>query len=272
MASHWLFRDVENEFAEGVATTIAEAAADLARFDARVTLGDEHDQCQHLFTKVYTLLQSRAGALSRMLLRSTNVRDPVVELRYYRSKVRRTRREPRAQFVEADTGADFAFTLAIDLPDLLKAERSVLGQAKILGDRGAAIEPEQLQQLRSVAGPESGTYLLWGEGVTPTIVSAENIAAALRTNGTNRVPNTLPRAGKPLSEFFCDSFVGLWFGKDYDPQREQEEPPSTSVGVLYHFLHRGVPPPNVVFFGIGNAGKLGVAPGVYVQDIIDIPS
>ena len=271
MPSHWLFREVDNEFADGVAKAMEEAAADLARPDARETLGDEHDQCQHLFTKMYTLLQSRAGGLSRMLLRSTDFRNPVVELRYYRSRVRRARQGSRAQFVEAETGADFAFALAIDLPGVIKAERSVLGQAKILSDAGVVIEPEQLQQLRTVAGPESATYLLWGNGAPPSVVSAENIAAAIRTTGTNRVPPTLLRAGKPLSEFFCDSFVGLWFGKDYASQRAEDHPPKESIGVLYHFLHRGTPPPNVVYFGLSSARQVKVPPGVYVQDIIDIP-
>jgi hypothetical protein len=271
MPSHWLFRDVNNEFAEGIASIIAEAAVDIARTDARATLGDEHDQCQYLFTKIYTLLQSRQAGLTRLLLRSTDLRDPVVELRYYRSKVRRTRQGARAQFVEAETGADVAFALKVDLPGVLKAERSVLGQAKILSNNGAVIEPEQLQHLRAVAGPESATYLLWGDDAPPVVVSAENIAAAVRTTGSHRFDTTLLRAGKPLSEFFCESFVGLWFGKDYEAQRAQDRPPKDSIGVLYHFLHRGAPPPNVVFFGLQSARQVNVAPGVYVREVVDIP-
>jgi len=36
MSSHWLFRDINNEFADGLASSVAEAAADLARSDAEL--------------------------------------------------------------------------------------------------------------------------------------------------------------------------------------------------------------------------------------------
>ena len=76
--------------------------------------------------------------------------------------------------------------------------------------------------------------------------------------------------GQSLAEFFCDAFVGLWFGKDYDPDREGESPPPQSIPILFHFLHRGAPPPNIVHFGVGDADVMGSSPGVYVSEITDI--
>jgi len=271
MATHWFLRENHSKFRNSIASVIDEAVMDLSRHDARDTLGDEHTQCQHLFTKIYTLMRGRQQELTEHLLCCSKVRDPVVELRYYRSPVRRSRSIKSPQFIESETGADFALTLQIDLPDILQAERSVLGQAKVLDSPSAQFNEDQLNKLLDVGGPESATYMLWRADYPPTIVSAENIESHIRTQGASRLGPLVFTLGKPLAEFFCDGFLGLWFGKDYDPKKECEEPPPESIGILYHFLHRGTPPPNVVHFGLSSRRELRVRPGVYIDDIVDIP-
>lgn len=269
MAAHWFLKEDHSRFRNSISSVIDEVAGELARPDARNTLGDEHDQCQFLFTGIYTLMKYRQEEFTRHLLCCSKIPDPVVELRYYRSRVKRDRANGKPQFIEKETGADFALALQIDLPDLIQAERSVLGQAKILSDRVAHLNKCQLDKLLEVAGPESAAYMLWGVEYPPTVVTAENIESYIRTRPTNSLEPGILTLGRSLAEFFCDSFIGLWFGRDYNPERECEDPPSTSIGVLYHFLHRGVPPPNVVYFGIRyRRGR--DAPGFIVRDIKDV--
>ena len=270
MATHWFLHEDHNKFRNAVKAIIDKAASNLRRPDARATLGDEHDQCQYLFTNIYTVMQEREADLTEAVLCCSKIPDPVVELRYYRSRVKRSGEQPKAQFVEGETGADFALVLNVSFPNVLQAQRSILGQAKILDRASTQINSDQLKQILRVGGPESAVYLLWGGDQPPTVVSAENVDAFTRTQGRSNLNGRILPFGQPLSEFFSEAFLGLWFGKDYDPVREKENPPATSIAVLYHFLHRMVPPPNVVYLGVMSAQQSGLRPGVYVNDIQDL--
>ena len=132
MSTHWFLQEKHVEFRNTITAIIDTAARGVRRSDARATLGDEHDQCQYLFTKMYTLMQERQDEMTKAVLCCSRIPDPVVELRYYRSRVKRSKKQPDAQFIEGETGADFALVLDINFPGILQAQRSVLGQAKIL--------------------------------------------------------------------------------------------------------------------------------------------
>jgi hypothetical protein len=73
-----------------------------------------------------------------------------------------------------------------------------------------------------------------------------------------------------LGEFYIDVFLGLWFGRDYTPAKYDENPPPTSVAVLYHFLHATIPPPNIVYLGVFSGGFAPTAAGLYVNGVTDI--
>jgi hypothetical protein len=270
MSTHWFLHDKHVEFRNSIGAIIDTATVDLRRSDARATLGDEHDQCQYLFTKMYTLMRDRQEELSRVVLCCSSIPDPVVELRYYRSRVKRSKTQTGPQFIEGETGADFALVLDVSFPDILRAQRSVMGQAKILEGPSVRLDDDQLDQIIRVAGSESAAYLIWGQNQAPIVVSAENIAALRRTQGVSRLSNSVLRFGRPLSEFFSEAFIGLWFGKDYTPEKAGEAPPKDSVAILYHFLHMGVPPPNLVYFGMTSGRLLGIRPGVYVNEVVDL--
>lgn len=267
MISNWFLKEGHTEFRGSLEAFVTEAAQDLCRPDARNTLGDEHDQCQHLFTKLYTLLASNQRELTRCLLCCSKIPEPILILRYYRSRVRRRQGMADAQFIESETGADFALCLQVDLPGMLQTQRMVLGQAKILDRHSSALNDEQLGKLLAAGGPEAATYLVWGSDIFPTVVSAENIASFARTQRANRLTQQVVDLGKPLSEFICDAFLSLWFGREYRPEKEGESPPPNSIGVLYHFLHAGPPPPNVVFLGLTSSNRLVAPPGVYVEEM-----
>src|SRR6185369_7794365 len=111
MASHWFLHEAHSEFRNAIGSIIDLAATDLSRPDARASLGDEHDQCQYLFTKMYSVMQERASDLTEAVLCCSRIPDPVVELRYYRSRVKRSTKKPDPQFIEGETGADFALVL-----------------------------------------------------------------------------------------------------------------------------------------------------------------
>jgi hypothetical protein len=270
MANHWFLKDEHVEFRDSMTGIVREAAQDICKDTTQGTLGDEHTQCQHLFSKMYTIMQQRQEELSSALLCCSRIPDPVVELRYYRSQVRRDRQAERPQFVEKETGADFALALRVDLPEVLQAERSVLGQGKRLSPPSADLNVGQLRDLLDAAGPESAVYLLWEIDFPPTVVSAENVSSHARTKGKDRLYPDIAEFGQSLSDFFCESFLGLWFGRDYDPVKEGVRPPANSIPILYHFLHRSVPPPNVVYLGIGSGKRMRVRPGVYVSRITEI--
>lgn len=264
LPSHWLLEDDHEVFRNAISKMVITAAEDLCRVDVRSTLGDEHDQCQHLFTKLFTIMQQNTDELTEALLCCSKVPDPVLMLGYYRSRIRRSRTSADPQFIESETGADFALTLEVDLPNVLRANRSVLGQAKIIGPKPISIKKDQLRMILKVAGPESGAYLVWDEDTTPTIISAANIATHCRLHDKDLIDTSLLPVGKPLAEFLCDVFLALWFGRDYDPVLEGDKVPSGSIGVLYHFLHSAVPPPNVLYMGVASAKKHQTKPGVVV--------
>ena len=220
MSTHWFLRNEHLKFRNSINKIIKTAAADLCRNDTSNTLGDEHQQCQHLFTKIYTLMQERQNELTEHLLCCAKVSDPVIELRYYRSRIRKDKTSGDKQFVEKETGADFALTLGINLPGILQAERSVLGQAKVMKLPSIELDVNQMKTLLNVGGPESAAYLLWSTDHYPCVISAENVAAHIRTQGMDRLYPNLFTLGQSLQDFFCDAFIGLWFGKDYDPKRK----------------------------------------------------
>ena len=272
MISHWFLKEEHTKFRNCIMEIIDTVADEVCRYDSRDTLGDEHDQCQYLFTKMYTLMQERRRELTKNLLCCSKIKDPVVEIRYYRSRVKRTKTSERPQFIESETGADFALAIEVDLPGVIQVSRSILGQAKIIdNNESTLIDKEQLDNLIETAGPESAAYILWGSKDRPTVLSANNVSAYLTTNNSLRINSSTLSLGMKLSEFFCESFLSLWFGKDYNSEKEGENPPKKSIPVLYHFLHRGNTPPNVIFFGISSGNKLGLSPGVYIDKQTDIP-
>jgi hypothetical protein len=270
MPNHWFFKDGNVEFQKSITEIIGEAATHVCQQDARNTLGDEHEQCQYLFTKTYTLMQERHQQLTRHLLLCSKIPDPVVELRYYRSRRKRDQSAKDPQFVEKETGADFALTLNIDLPGVLQAERSVLGQAKIITPPSSSLDIHQLNNLLRQAGSESACYLLWQVNRGPVVVTADNVVAHVRNENSKRLYSSLLNLGQPLADFFCNAFIGLWFGKDYEPTKYGEKPPQRSIPILYHFLHRNAPPPNVAYFGLSTHQRTQIPAGVYVNEIVDI--
>jgi len=237
---------------------------------ARTKLGGEDTQCQHFFTALYTLMQTNQAHLSQALLCCSRIRDVVIDLRYYRSVPRRSRKRGGPQLVETETGADFALTLQAAVPDEIRADRSVLGQAKLVDDQSIPIPTQQLNSLLEFAGSVSGVYLLWGEDHSPVVVTAENIKTLARGQGTNRLRHEVLQYGKPFAEFLVDMFVGLWFGKDFIREEIRQRIPSKSPTALYVMLHMGAPPPNVLHLDIGSSRGRDRAPGVYVQDILDL--
>jgi hypothetical protein len=270
MATHWFLKEDHTEFRNAMASIIDSVSMDLIRPDAWTSLGDEHDQCQYLFTRMYALMQERTNDLSKAVLCCSKIPDPVIELRYYRSRVKRSKNKSQPQFIEKETGADFALVLDVNFPGILQAQRSVLGQAKILKSSAAIIDDYQLERILQIAGPESAAYLIWGENQSPIIISAENIASMIKTQGSRNINRSILPFGLPLSEFFLESFVGLWFGRNYNPEKENERPPETSIAILYHFLHMGVPPPNVIYLGILSGNNFNIAPGLYINDVKDL--
>jgi hypothetical protein len=173
--------------------------------------------------------------------------------------------------VERETGADFALTIEVDVPNEIHADRSVLGQAKLVDGESIPIDGRQLHTLLDFGGPESATYLMWGSGHEPIVIAAENIRTLGRVRRTNRLVVDVLRYGKPFAEFLVESFIGLWFGKDFDRRAiAQIEPiPQESPTALYMMLHGGTPPPNVLHLGISSSRSRDLRPGVYVSEVIE---
>lgn len=268
--SHWLLGEQHSIFRNAVATIISEAEGDLARADARETIGNEDTQCQHFFTKAFTQMQMKQDELTKALLCCSKVQQPVLEIRYYRSVPRQSRKRRNPHLVESETGADFALTLQVDVPDDIFAERSVFGQAKLIDDQSIPIGAHQLNTLLSFAGPESATYLMWGPRYSPTMITAENIKTLGRIKKTNRLNEDVLRYGKPFAEFLVESFIGLWFGKDFDRVTIGKPIPKDSPTALYMTLHAGTPPPNVLHLGISSSRSRQLEPGVYVSNVINV--
>jgi hypothetical protein len=268
--NHWLLNEDHRVFRSALAALVDQAAAELADPRARRYLGGEDTQCQHFFTKLYTLMQTHQAELTQSLLCCSRVKDPVIELRYYRSVPRRSRKRGGPQLVETETGADFAFTLQVAVPDEIRADRSVLGQAKLVDDESVPIPIQQLNSLLEFAGPMSGVYLLWGPRQSPAVITVDNIKTLARTKGTNRLRPDVLRYGKPFAEFLVDMFLGLWFGKDFVRDEIRKRIPTNSPTALYVMLHMGVPPPNVIHFDISSSRGRDRPPGVYIQEINDL--
>lgn len=266
--SHWLLGEDHRVFRDLLSRIISPASDDLAREDARETLGDEDHQCSHFFAKAYSQLQAASGDLTEALLCCSKIGDPVLELRHYQSVRRRNSKRKRPQLVENVTGADFALTLEVDVPGDIRADRSVLGQAKLIDDGGIPIARMQLDSILQSGGPESATYLMWGCENRPVVVSAENVRSLSRVNGTNRLDMGILRFGKPFAEFLIEAFIGLWFGRDFDRSRTDTSVPHDSPAALYAMLHIGPPPPNVIHLGIGTSQSRDLPPGVYVTETV----
>jgi len=261
---HWLLNENHQAF-RGILTSLVDrAATDLADPMARRFLGGEDTQCQHFSSTLYALMQTQQAELTKALLCCARVKDPVIEIRYYRSAPRRSRKRGGPQLVESETGADFALTLSVT------ADRSVLGQAKVVDDESVPIPAQQLNSLLEFAGSVSGVYLLWGPGQLPSVITADNIKTLARTTGTNRLRPDVLRYGKPFAEFLVDMFMGLWFGKDFVRSEIRKRIPPNSPTALYVMLHMGTPPPNVFHFDISTSLNRDRAPGVYIQEMINL--
>ena len=50
MFPHWFLNPGQNRFRDSLISIFNDASSDMCRLDSRRTLGDEHDQCQYLFT------------------------------------------------------------------------------------------------------------------------------------------------------------------------------------------------------------------------------
>lgn len=238
-----------------------------ARNVASENLGDEDTQCQHLFTASFVSLRNQESVLTRYLLEDSLVPHLVVEFRYYRSKRRRNSRDRRIQFVEAETGADFACSLMINLPNIANTQRHVLAQAKLVKSARIRLDAQQLTTLEEATGGELGLYAFWGEGILPPVVTIANLKAVLKASKGVVTINALQRFARPLSDSIVDDFLGLWHGADFHSRDYEETPPPQSPPVLYHLLHGGEPPPNTVYFGISDANILGVRPGFHVTGV-----
>jgi len=195
----------------------------------------------------------------------------MVEIRYYRSVPRRSHKLGGPQLVESETGADFALTLEVQVPGEISADRSILGQAKLVDKASFPIPSYQLEMLLKVAGPESGAYLMWGPGQDPYVLTAENIRTLSRISKTNRLQPSVIPYGKPFAEFLVDMFLGLWFGKDFVRQNVPARIPKNSPTALYVALHMGAPPPNVVHFSIGSRRRgEDRIPGIYFRKLYNL--
>ena len=268
--SHWLLGEDHSVFRNAVATIISEADIDLSRADARETIGGEDTQCQHFFTKAFSLMHENQAELTKALLCCSKIEDPVMEIRYYRSVPRRSRRQRNPQLVESETGADFAITLQANVPNKILADRSVFGQAKIIDNSGIQISGQQLDALLSFAGQESATYMMWGHEHSPTMITAQNIKTLGRIREKNRLSVDVLRYGKPFAEFLIESLIGLWFGKDFDRALIRQKIPKDSPPALFMALHVGAPPPNVLHLGVSSSNSRNLRPGVYISEVINM--
>jgi len=267
---HWLLNKDHRVFRGAVESVVMEATKGLIDPDARDSLGGKDTQCQHFFTKVFTLFRTYEADLTRALLCCSRLQDPVIEMRYYRSVPRRSSRRGGPQLVESETGADFALTLEVAVPGEIAADRSVLGQAKLVDLYSVPIPASQLEKLLGFAGPESGVYMMWGPNQQPSMVTAQNIRTLARVNGSNRLRSQVASYGKPFAEFLVDMFFGLWFGKDFVRAAIPKRIPKNSPTALFAMLHLGTPPPNVVHFGITSSKARDLPAGVHVQEIIEL--
>ncbi len=271
MSQSWL-NLAGGRFARAVKGIVAEASTSVLSDQ----LGEEDTQCQHLFTRIFSRLQAQQERLSDYLVTDSRIRDLVMVLRYYRSRRRRRGGlEDLIQFVESETGADFALSLKIDLADIAEMNRHTLGQAKLIEADRIRIDRDQLQKIDEAAGGELGVYAIWGEGFKPAVLTISNLKAVVRASSTKTIPlESVARFTRPLEDYMVDEFLGLWHGADfYADEIEEEQRPRTSPPTLFHLLHMGAPPPNIFHMDVTNArltgdiGFEGAPPGFYIVGI-----
>jgi len=269
-------------FSKTVKSIIDDNAKSLLSTDM---LGGEDTQCQHLFTSIFLRLQQYKHQLTDFLNQDSLIPQLKVEFRYYRSHTRRNSTDrPVQQFVEKETGADFAFTLCVDLPNVAFTQRHVLAQAKLIKSSKLRVDLEQLATLNQAARGELGLYTIWGETHPPAVITVANMKAAIRSvtgrrsftdtfeGGSELRLNweTIERFSRPLADYAVDEFLGLWHGADFYPEEYDENPPSGSIPILYHHLHMGTPPPNTIYFGFSQVQQDGETPGFYAHGF-DLP-
>ncbi|MCX7049613.1 MAG: hypothetical protein NTX50_29525 [Candidatus Sumerlaeota bacterium] len=262
MRRNWL-ELAGDRFANSVKAIIDKCADSLNSSD----LGDEDTQCQHLFTSIFTMLRTEEHRLSQLLITDSKICDLRVEFRYFRSCRRKNHHDKRIQFIESETGADFALGLMVDLKDIACAQRHVLAQVKLIKNGAIRINRNQLDLLERSAGGEQGLYAMWGEANSPNVVTVANMKAVMRAASCGVRANAIKRFGRALSDYVVEDFLGLWHGADYYANEYGDHPPTQSPPVLYHLLHGGEPPANVSYFGIYNTNlfDLDLSPGFHVQ-------
>jgi len=172
--------------------------------------------------------------------------------------------------VEAETGADFAFSLFVKLKDIAVTQRHVLAQAKLIGNARIRVNCRQMDLLQQSGGGEFGLYAVWGQDILPFVVTVANMKGVIRACGETPKASQVERFGRALGDYVVEDFLGLWHGIDFYQEEYGETPPKQSPPVLYHLLHAGAPPPNVAHFGVFHASSVGASPGFYVQGM-DIP-
>ncbi len=270
LPSHWLLKTGHVEFRAAMARIVQEASSDVMQPDSRATLGYEDTQCQHFFSAMFTMFRERQQMLSEALACCAAFPEAFLQVGYYRSVSRRSSSVPGPQLVEKETGADFALTLEVDVPGSIHADRSVLGQAKLIDRNGIPISRTQLECLLTTGGPESAAYMMWGPGQEPSVITAQNVSTLGRLDCSNSLSDDVLAYGRRFDEFLLESFIGLWFGKDFDRQSVDADVPERSPTALYFMLHTGTPPPVVFHIKIGSARDFDIEPGLHVFGPIDM--
>lgn len=249
-----------SRFAEIVRSILEECAQSLSSG----MLGDEDTQCQHLFTSLFQDLRAQETLLSQALRQDSAVPDLCVEFRYYRSRRRSNYQDRRIQFVESETGADYALALLVDLKNIAHIQRHILAQVKLIKAGSVRVNQPQMRLLEESAGGEFGLYTIWGEETSPFGITVANMKGVIRATSGRPRASHLQKFGRQFADYVLDDFLGLWHGVDFHAQEYGETPPEKSRPVLYHLLHQGEPPPNVAYFGVQNATPNGIQPGFYV--------
>ena len=80
--NHWLLNEDHQVFRDAIGSLVVQASADISHPNARFTLGGEDTQCQHFFTKLYTLMR-----LTRKILRRLYCVVPGCLTRWWRSDI-----------------------------------------------------------------------------------------------------------------------------------------------------------------------------------------
>jgi hypothetical protein len=211
-------------------------------------------------------MKNRQQELTNLLKEGSDIDNLYFEFRYYRSKVRRNRQKTQPQFAENETGADFAIALRSDLYSVSLAQRHVLAQAKLIENNKIRINQEQLTRLEEHEGSENSLYMFWGESEPPVVATVANVKAMIRAseNRTAFEWDQMKPFTRLLADYVVDGFLGMWHGVDfYSLGIDEDEAPKGSPPVLYNLLHRSTPPPNVVYFEVGNSRAKDRPSGFY---------